>query len=263
MSPTTVAPAPHAAPDGSPPAPPDHTQLPCSDGAVVENFHEHPQSILLTDSITPWLQQLYPDGQFTIGQNSGIYWRHTEPPLRGCKAPDWFCVAGVPPLLDGRPRRSYVLWNEGEAPLLAIEFTSGDGREEHDKTPHEGKFWVYERGIRIPYYAIYDEERANVELFGLAEGRYRPVPPNARGHLPVPPLRLELGIWRGTYRSMELAWLRFRDDAGNLLPTSDERAEQERHRAEQERTAKEAALKEVERLAARLRELGDDPARGR
>jgi hypothetical protein len=30
---------------------PDHTQLPDSDGAFVKNFQEHPQSILLTDSI--------------------------------------------------------------------------------------------------------------------------------------------------------------------------------------------------------------------
>jgi hypothetical protein len=75
----------------------------------VENFHEHPQSILLTDSITPWLQQLRPDGQFTVGQSSGIYWRFTDPPLRGCKAPEWYCVLGVPPLLDGRPRGSYVM----------------------------------------------------------------------------------------------------------------------------------------------------------
>lgn len=41
---------------------PDHTQLPESDGSFVKNFQEHPQSILLTDSITPILQQLHPDG---------------------------------------------------------------------------------------------------------------------------------------------------------------------------------------------------------
>ena len=30
---------------------PDHTQLPESDGSFVKNFQEHPQSLLLTDSI--------------------------------------------------------------------------------------------------------------------------------------------------------------------------------------------------------------------
>lgn len=43
---------------------PDHTQLPDSDGNFVKNFQEHPQSILLTDSITPVLQQLHPDGNY-------------------------------------------------------------------------------------------------------------------------------------------------------------------------------------------------------
>jgi hypothetical protein len=30
----------------------DHTQLPDSDGTFVKNFQEHPQSIVLTSSIT-------------------------------------------------------------------------------------------------------------------------------------------------------------------------------------------------------------------
>src|SRR6185437_3695326 len=91
---------------------PDHTQLPDTDGSIVENLQEHPQSILLTDSLYPVLQRLYPDGQFAIGQNSGIYWRHTDPPLRGCLAPDWYVVPGVPQTLEGQIRRSYVLWQE-------------------------------------------------------------------------------------------------------------------------------------------------------
>lgn len=74
---------------------PDHTQLPDSDGTFVENFQEHPQSILLTESIWSTLEQLHPDGQFAIGQDSGIYWRITEPPQKGVEAPDWFYVANV------------------------------------------------------------------------------------------------------------------------------------------------------------------------
>ena len=67
---------------------PDHTQLPESDGTFVKNFQEHPQSILLTESIEPILQQLHPDGQYAIGQSGGIYWRLKEPPERGAEAPD-------------------------------------------------------------------------------------------------------------------------------------------------------------------------------
>src|SRR5688572_8309295 len=89
---------------------PDHTQLPDKDGAIVQNFQEHPQSTMLTGSARPKLDLVYPDGQYAIGCDSGIYWKLTNPVLDGCKAPDWFLVPGVPPKLDGQVRRSYVLW---------------------------------------------------------------------------------------------------------------------------------------------------------
>jgi len=53
-----------------PPPFPDHTQLPESDGTFVKNFYNHPQSILLTDSIGPILQKIHPDGQYAIGHSS-------------------------------------------------------------------------------------------------------------------------------------------------------------------------------------------------
>ncbi|MFN9536195.1 MAG: Uma2 family endonuclease, partial [Pseudanabaena sp.] len=74
---------------------PDHKQLPESDGTFVKNFQEHPQSILLTDSIEPILRKAHTDGQYAIGQDSGIYWRMTEPPEKGAEAPDWFYVPNV------------------------------------------------------------------------------------------------------------------------------------------------------------------------
>ncbi|WP_026087708.1 Uma2 family endonuclease, partial [Chlorogloeopsis fritschii] len=77
----------------------------------------------------------------------GIYWRLTDPPEKGAEAPDWFYVPNVPPLLDGQTRRSYVLWREYIAPLIVLEFVSGDGSEERDKTPWTGKFWIYEQVI--------------------------------------------------------------------------------------------------------------------
>ena len=154
---------------------PDHTQLPESDGSFVKNFQEHPQSILLTDSIAPVLQRLHPDGDYIIGQDCGIYWRQTEPAEKGAEAPDWFYVAGAPPLLDGQIRRSYVLWREYIAPLIALEFASGDGSEERDRTPllrtegekttKPGKFWVYEQIIHIPYYGIYTIAAGELEVY--------------------------------------------------------------------------------------------------
>src|SRR5438309_1655342 len=124
---------------------PDHKQLPDTDGIPVQNSLALPQSMQLTGAILPVLDRLHPDGRYFIGQDVGIYYRHTDPPLNGCKAPDWFFVPDVPPLLHGEYRRSYVLWHELVAPLLIIEYVSGDGSEERDRTAETGKFWVYER----------------------------------------------------------------------------------------------------------------------
>jgi Uma2 family endonuclease len=259
---------------------PDHTQLPESDGTFVKNFQEHPQSLLLTSSIRPVLDQLHPDGQYCIGQDSGIYWRLIDPPERGAEAPDWFYVPHVPPLLNGKYRRSYVLWKEIVAPLIAIEFVSGDGSEERDRTSplsgdglKAGKFWVYEQAIRIPFYAIYEVEKAAVEVYELIGNRYEECQPNERGHFPIPPMGVELGIWQGAYHNQTLPWLRWWDSAGNLVLNGDERAvqeqqraeqerqraEQERQRAEQERQRAEQERQRADRLAARLREMGIEP----
>src|SRR4051794_8678557 len=126
------------APDPSVVTLPDHMQLPEKDGTFVRNFQEPPQSTLLSGSLFPRLVVLYGYGRFCIGCDSGIYWRYTQPVLDGCKAPDWFLVPGVPAMLEGQFRRSYVLWQEAVRPLLVIEYVSGDGSEERDTTLTKG-----------------------------------------------------------------------------------------------------------------------------
>lgn len=239
-----------------PPPFPDHTQLPESDGTFVKNFQEHPQSIILTDSIGGVLQQLHPDGQYAIGQDCGIYWRETEPPEKGAEAPDWFYVPNVPAKLDGQIRRSYVLWRELMAPLIALEFASSNGEEERDRTPlslsskgevrKPGKFWVYERIIRIAYYGIYEINNGKLEVYKLDGGRYQKLRPNERGHYPIPPMGVELGVWQGSYQNQTQQWLRWWDEQGNLLLIGDERAELERARAEQERQRAEQERQRAE-----------------
>lgn len=239
---------------------PDHTQLPDSDGTFVKNWQEHPQSILLTDSIKLVLEELYPDSQYCIGQDLGIYWRLTDPPEKGAEAPDWFYVPNVPPTLDGKMRRSYVLWKEYVAPLIVIEFVSGDGSEERDNTPpsqgeggNVGKFWVYEQAIRVPYYGIYEVAKAQVEVYHLVDNTYELMQPNERGHYPIVPMGVELGIWQGFYLNADLPWLRWWDAQGNLLLTGYERAEVERQK-------REIIVEKLRSLSAeQLNALGIDP----
>ncbi len=215
-----------------------HKLLPDKDDRPVRNSLECYQSPLLTESLTPVLLGLHPEGDFFIGQDNGIYWRRTDPPLKGCRSPDWYVVEGVPRLLDGEMRRSYVLWEELVSPLLVVEYLSDDGAEERDETPWEGKFWVYERTIQASYYAIYDPEKAMVDVYQRVGSRYRRAAANERSHYPIAELGIELGIWQGTYHGYDMPWLRAWDANGNLLLADAER---------------------TDRLAAKLRELGVDP----
>ncbi len=245
-----------------PPPFPDHTQLPESDGSFVKNFQEHPQAVILTDSLEQTLNRLHPDGQYAIGQDCGIYWRETEPPEKGAEAPDWFYVPNVPPRLAGEIRRSYVLWREFIAPTVVLEFASGDGSEEHDQTPlsysqesgttKPGKFWVYERIVRAPYYGIFFVNSGELELYELVGGQYERMQANERGHYPILPLEVELGLWEGAYQNQDQQWLRWWSLQGELLLTGSERARAAEQRAE-------TAEQKVARLAERLRALGENP----
>jgi hypothetical protein len=56
-----------------------------------------------------------------------------------------------------------------------------------------------------------------------------------------PELGLGVGVWSGKYQGTEGLWLRWYNEDGDWIPTSDEKAEREKQRAEQERLAKEKA----------------------
>jgi Uma2 family endonuclease len=280
---------PTAIPPSAVSALPDHTQLPSEDETnMAQSLADPPQAHLLTASIRPILNALHPDGQYCTGSDLFVYWKLTSPYNLGVRAPDWFYVPNVPPgLLKGKVRRSYVMWQEKVSPFIAIEFVSGDGSEERDRTPETGKFWIYEQGIRAQYYAIYEREPGRVELYQLINERYQTVPGNSRGHYPVKPLGVELGIWQGEYAQMNIPWLRWWKSDGDLLLADEEALTQEqRSRAvaekmaaaakqqaaaakqqaaaakQQAATAKQQAADADQRkqvLADKLRQLGVDP----
>lgn len=245
---------------------PDHTQLPDSDGSIVQNSLELPQTIMLTDSIRPVLQRLFPDERYFIGQDCGIYWRLTEPVLRGAVSPDWYLVPNVPSKLKGLLRRSYVLWQELVSPSIIIEYVSGDGSEERDRTPNEGKFWIYEQVVQSAYYAIHDAFTETLEVHRRDGGKFKRLKPNEEGRFKIEPLGVQLGMWQGKYLNFEATWARWYDAQGQLLEIGAERADREQQRAEREkehakkeRKRAKASEEKAQRLAERLRSLGVDP----
>jgi Putative restriction endonuclease len=127
-------------------------------------------------------------------------------------------------------------------------------------------FGFYEQAIRVPFYAIYEVDKAAVEVYELVTNHYQKCVPNEQGRYSIAPLGVELGIWEGEFMNQQLPWLRWWDSVGNLLPTGDERADQEMQRADQEMQRADQEMQRAdqetqraERLAAKLRELGVDP----
>jgi hypothetical protein len=176
------------------------------------------------------------------------------------------------------------MWQELIAPLIVLEFVSGNGSEERDQTPYEGKFWIYEQAIHPVYYSIYEVKLGRIELYELVRGRYELVSPNEHGHFPIEPLGIALGIWQAKFMDMTLPWMRWYDNEGTLLPISKELAELEHQRAELANQRAELAVEQVQQerqragilakraeqeaqqerqkaaaLAERLRSLGIDP----
>lgn len=86
--------------------------------------------------------------------------------------------------------------------------------------------------------------------------RYQPLTPNERGWLWCETLKLWLGTWDGSIRreppTGTCHWLRFYDRSRNLVLLPEEIAAREQQQALSER-------QRAERLAQRLRELGEDP----
>ena len=69
-------------------------------------------------------------------------------------------------------------------------------------------------------------------------------------------LGLWLGTWEGTVERETTIWARFYDVAGNLVLLPEEAAKSQ---AKAAKAREEEAKAKADRLAARLRELGEDP----
>lgn len=176
------------------------------------------------------------------------------------KAPDWLYVPRVSPVGAGVIRRSYTPNIEGEAVGVVMEFLSDTDNGEYSIRPTfpYGKLYFYEQILQVPTYVIFNPYEVTLEVRRLENSQYILQEPSSERFW-IPELKLFLGIWQGTRLGLNIHWLRWWDEAGNLLLWSSEQVEEERQRADNAIAQFEAERQRKEVLAAKLRELGIDP----
>jgi Uma2 family endonuclease len=191
------------------------------------------------------------------------------------KAPDWSYIPER--RVDRREvDMSYTPYLQGDCPAIVIEFISPtDGGEYSTQiTTPMGKWLFYEQIVRVPYYAIFEPISGDLEVYQLdAQSRYQRLNVTETGRYWIDTMQLSLGAFYGSREGRTGYWLRWWDQANNLLPWREEllsqerdrtalerdRAEQEKQRAEQEKQRAEQEKQRADRLAAYLREQGIDP----
>jgi hypothetical protein len=175
------------------------------------------------------------------------------------KAPDWLYVPSVVQILPDR--KSYTPNLEGDIPAVVIEFLSDtDGEEYSAKQVYPpGKWFFYEQILQVPIYVIFSADGGLVEFYHLENGHYKLYQPDENGRNWIASMGLFLGTWQGEKQGRTGYWLRWWDEAGNLLPWGIERVEQERQRAEQESQRADRECQQKERLIAYLQSQGIDP----
>jgi Uma2 family endonuclease len=215
---------------------PTSEELPCSDDTPVDNEDQNllPNVLLfLLNSI--WAQRL----DWYFGVDMAVYHTTGLNP-RVPVVSDAFLSVGVERKKGGKSRRSYVMWEEQQiVPILTLEMVSHKPGEEYDQ-----KLAIYAQ-LGVLYYVIYNPEfwqrdrHLPFEVYKLVNGLYQ-----LQIGEPFWMPEVGLGIGRnqtifGNIPQEQLAWF---DQNGDRYLSE---AEIERQRREQ--------------LAARLRELGEDP----
>jgi len=257
---------------------PNIDHLITEDDEPVDSIGSEKQQRLLAHILFGWAGP--GEGRpFAVFANVGLYYSVHEQPL----VPDVMVGLDVKlpkDIWQKKANRTYLMWEYGKPPDLVIEIVSNKIGKEDDLKKEK-----YAR-IGIKYYVIFDpaqrlsQEKLRIyELrtygYELMTGRW------------MADIGLGLTFWQGKFEDAEESWLRWCDEAGNILPTGAElaeqaqqqaeeaqqQAEQERQRAEEaqqqaeqeQQRAQEAAQnahqaqQQVALLVAQLRALGVDP----
>ncbi|MBN3899935.1 MAG: Uma2 family endonuclease [Nostoc sp. NOS(2021)] len=198
-----------------------------SDEPPLETDLHRLQMTLLIQCLE-WLWQNRND--FYASGNLTIYYSPRQCKSENFRGPDFFVVLGT----ERKHRKSWVVWEEdGKYPNLIIEILS-DSTGETDKGL---KKQIYQDIFRTPDYFWFDPETLEFSGYHLLDGKYQLLEPNPQGWL----WSQQLGLYLGVYQEN----LRFYTPEGELVPTPEEVAQQQKQRSD--------------RLAAKLRELNIDP----
>ncbi|MEB3337925.1 MAG: Uma2 family endonuclease, partial [Leptolyngbyaceae bacterium] len=221
------------------------------------------------------------------GGNMFIYYSANQALNRDFRGPDFFAVLNI----DGtHSRQGWVVWQEeGRYPDVIVELMSPSTR----KIDTGIKKNLYAETFKTRNYFVFDPfDPHSLQGWQLDEHfRYQPLTANPQGWLWSEVLGFWLGTWEGTVEKETTCWLRFYDEHQNLdlLPeeaaqqhaeaerqkaeaaqqhaeaerqkaeAAQQHAEAERQKAETAQQHAEAERQRADRLAARLRELGENP----
>jgi Uma2 family endonuclease len=212
------------------------------DDEPVDNINQPPLAAALTESLE--IADRLPNNAL-VTTNYGIC--ATVQGKVVVKAPDW---AYIPLIRVPREEvfRSYTPQLQGDSPVIVIEFVSDtDGGEYSSKPTYPpGKWFYYEKILRVPNYLIFEPSTGDLELYQLdGNQEYQIQSPDVNNHYWIPEMELYIGVWQGARENRNGNWLRWWDRQGNLLLWGFEAAHKERDRAE--------------RLAAQLKAAGIEP----
>jgi Uma2 family endonuclease len=226
---------------------PDGTLL-WSDEPEMESSQHYLQLMLLLACLI----RFWGDRQdFFIGANLTIYFSPEMVKNKDFRGPDFFLVKDVSP----HPRRSWVIWEEGDRfPNVIIELLS-DSTEKNDRTL---KKQIYQDRFQTPEYFWFSPDTLEFEGFRLVNGEYEPIALSERGWR----WSEELGLFLGVRNRV----LRYFQVDGTIVPTPEEAERQEKSRADAAVQQASAAAQQTHeerernrRLVAYLRSIGVDP----
>ena len=225
---------------------PDANSLVTENDTPVDNFASEKQQRLLVGSLYSSARERL----FLAAANVGIYHTDGQPAI----VPDVFLSLNVqvPQNWWEKNNRVYMVWRFGKPPEVVIEIVSNQEGNELGK-----KLRIYEQ-MRVSYYIVYDPTHQLGEqvlrIYEIRGMRYSETPETW-----LEQVGLGLTLWEGEFEGRQDVWLRWCYQDGNVLPTGDERAQQERQEKVQQQQRAEQAEQRAQLLAERLRELGIDP----